>query len=128
MIVTPVSAPEYYTKHIDCWSNSLQNIDFNLVRKFAVNSIYSDKPKKRKADFLSEPSVILELDFMNATEASCRNNIEVKILTTGKLHGWLGWFDARVGDRWFSTSPKAEQMHWSQVFLPLAEPINVKKK
>ena len=127
MIVAPVSAPEYYAKHIDCWSSSLQNIDFSLVRKFAANSIYSDKPKKRKADFLSESSVILELDFMNATEASCRNNKEVKISTTGKLHGWLGWFDARVGDRWFSTSPKVEQMHWSQVFLPLAEPINVKK-
>ena len=127
MISVPVSAPEYYAKYIDCWSSSLHNIDFSLARGFAVNSMYSDKPKRRKADFLSEPSEILELDFMSATEASCRSNIEVKISTGGTLHGWVGWFDARVDDIWFSTSPKAEKMHWRQVFLPLSQPMRVKK-
>ena len=127
MIVVPVAADEYYAKHIDCWTSSLQKDDFSLVRKFAVNSIYIDKAKKRQADFLSEPSEILELDFMSATEASCRSNIEVKISTGGTLHGWVGWFDARVDDIWFSTSPKAEKMHWRQVFLPLSQPMRVKK-
>lgn len=127
MIAVPVSAPEYYAKHIDCWSSSLQNIDFTLVRKFAVNSIYTDKPKKRQVGLLAEPSVMLELDLTSATEASCRNNIEVKISTIGKLHGWLGWFDARVGEEWFSTSPIAEQTHWSQLFFPISEPVEVKK-
>jgi len=127
MFTVPVSAAKYYEKHIDCWSDSLQDVDFSLVRKFAANSIYSDKPKKREVAFLSEPVELLEIDFMSATEAVCRSNIEVKFLDNGKLNGWLGWFDARVGDKWLSTSPKADQMHWSQVFLPLAEPMNVKK-
>lgn len=127
MIAVPVSVPEYYAKHIDCWSEHLQNIDFSLVRKFAANSIYSDKPKKRQTEFLSKPVKILELDFMKATEAACRTHIDVEIFQDGELHGWLGWFDARVGDTWLSTSPKGAQMHWSQVFLPLEEPINVKK-
>ncbi len=127
MFTVPVSAAEYYAKHIDCWSDSLENVDFGLVRKFAVNSIYTDKPKKRQVKFLAEQSEIFELDFMSATEATCRSCIEVEIINNGELHGWLGWFDARMGDKWLSTSPKSKQMHWGQIFLPLAEPINVKK-
>lgn len=51
MIAVPVSAPEYYAKHIECWSNSLQNIDLSLARRFAVNTLYSDKPKKENQRF-----------------------------------------------------------------------------
>ena len=127
MIVVPVSAPKYYAKHIDCWSDSLQNIDFSIVRKFAANSIYPYNSKKGDAEFLSEPIEILELDFMKAKEAACRSNSEVEIIQDGTLHGLVGWFDAKVGDNCMSTSPRSEQMHWSQLFLPLAEPISVKK-
>ena len=127
MLVVPVSASEYYTKHIDCWRDPLQNVDYSLVRKFAANSIYYDKPKERESIFLSEPSEILELDFMQATEASCRSLTEVGISQNGIMHGWLGWFDARVGEEWLSTSPMEKQMHWSQVFLPLDEPLPVQR-
>lgn len=127
MFSVPVSADAYYAKHIDCWSDSLQNVDFKVVRTFSANCIYSDTSKKRQAEFLSEPNELLELDFMSASEAACRNKSEVEILVNGKLHGWLGWFDARIGDKWLSTSPKTEQMHWSQVFLPLLRPVNVKR-
>lgn len=127
MIAVPVCASEYYTKHIDCWSKPLANIDFGLIRKFAVNSLYYDTPQERKVEFLSQPSEILELDFMKATEASCRSHIEVDILQNDMMHGWLGWFDAKVGDEWISTSPMEKQMHWSQVFLPLAEATSIKK-
>ncbi len=127
MIAVPVSAPEYYAKHIDCWLHPLQNIDLSLVHKFAANALYSDKPKKREVKFLSESIEILELDFMTATKAACKSSTETIVSEDGKLHGWLGWFDARVGDEWISTSPKHEQMHWKQVFLPLENPIDVNK-
>jgi len=32
-----------------------------------------------------------------------------------------------LGDKWLSTSPLEKQTHWRQVFLPLSEPISVKK-
>ncbi len=127
MIAVPVCAPEYYKKHIDCWSDALHDVDFSLARTFATNTLYLDKPKKREAEFLSNPMELLNIDFMTATEAACRSRIEVEITNDGILHGWLGWFDAKVGDEWLSTSPKGEQMHWRQVFLPTAEPFSVKK-
>ena len=51
MEVVPVSAPEYYEKHINCWSNISQPANFELVRKYAVNSLYYDEPKNRKAEY-----------------------------------------------------------------------------
>jgi len=43
------------------------------------------------------------------------------------VHGFLGWFDARVGNEWLSTSPNRKQTHWRQVFLPLENPIQVQE-
>lgn len=64
---------------------------------------------------------------MTATKATCKSKIEAIISEDGISHGWLGWFDARVGNEWLSTSPLGDKMHWGQVFLPLTEPISIKK-
>lgn len=127
MEVVPVCAPEYYDKNIDCWNSSSHGVDFDLVRGFAENSIYHNGPENREVDFLSEPVELLELDFMTATDASGRSRTQVEISQKGLCHGWLGWFRVRLGDKWLSTSPLEKQTHWSQVFLPLAEPVSVKK-
>ncbi len=127
MDVVPVCAPEYYAEHIDCWNSSSHGVDFDLVRGFAVNSIYYDEPEHRVVEFLSEPAELLELDFMTAKEAFCRSRTQVKINEDGLCHGWLGWFRMHLGEKWLSTSPLERKTHWSQVFLPLAEPISIKK-
>jgi len=127
MDVVPVCALEYYVEHIDCWSSSSHGVDFDLARGFAANSIYHDGPENREVEFLSEPAELLELDFMTVTEASCRSQTQVEIGKEGLCHGWLGWFRLHLGDKWLSTSPLGKQTHWRQVFLPLSEPISVKK-
>ena len=127
MVIVPVSSPEYYEKKIDFWLNSAYNIDYSPVRKYAANTLYYDGSKNRKSHFLAEPSTLLELDFMTANEAECRSKIKIEITEDGTMHGCLGWFDARVGEKWISTSPVKEQMHWRQVFLPLDNPISVRK-
>lgn len=127
MEVVPVCAHEYHGKHIDCWQSSLNGIDFGLVQNFAANSLYYDYPQNRKVEFLSKPVELLELDFMTATEASCRNRVEVEITQDELCHGWLGWFRSRLGDKWLSTSPLGQQTHWRQVFLPLTKPVRVKE-
>ena len=127
MEVVPVFAEEYYAKHIDCWKDTAAEINLDAIRKFAVNTLYHDYPNDRNEEFLAEPVELLDLDFMTATEAACRNCVEVVINRDGLCHGWLGWFQTCVGERWLSTSPQEKQMHWRQVFLPLSEPIRVKK-
>ncbi len=127
MMIVPVSAKDYYNKYIDCWSVPLYGIDYSAVRKYAVNTIYSDRLTKNKVKFLSEPVEILELDFMKATEAACRIKEKIEIKVNCELHGFAGWFQAKVGNEWMSTSPKDKQMHWNQVFLPLDKPLNVRE-
>ena len=127
MVVAPVSSPDYYAEKIDFWLNPSYDIDYSSVRNYAANTLYYDGPKNRKSHFLAEPSTLLELDFMTAKEAECRSKIEIEITENGTMHGCLGWFDARVGDKWLSTSPVEEQMHWRQVFLPSNNPMNVYK-
>jgi len=67
------------------------------------------------------------LDFNTSTEAACRERVEIKITENGICHGWLGWFQTRVGEQWLSTSPFQKKMHWRQVFMPLRKPVQVKK-
>lgn len=127
MEVAPVSVPEHYAKHVDSWTNNIRGLDFSLVRRFAANTIYFDPHEKKDTEFLSDPVEILDLDFMTATDASCRSKIKVEISQNGLCHGWLGWFRIHVGDKWLSTSPKELQTHWRQAFLALEKPINVTK-
>ena len=127
MEVVPVSAGGYYAKHIDCWDSVATNASFQMVRKFAVNDLYYDGPENREAEFLADPVELLDIDFMTATEASCRNQVDVKITQDGMCHGFLGWFQAQLGEQWMSTSPVEKQLHWRQVFFPLGHPLEVRK-
>lgn len=127
MEVVPVSAAAYYAKHIDCWNTGSQGVAYNRVRDYAANTLFYDGADNLKTSFLSKPAELMEMDFMTATEACCRSRIEVKVEEDGLCHGWLGWFRTRLGDQWLSTSPLEKETHWSQVFLPLAKPILVKR-
>ncbi len=127
MEVVPVSAPEYYAKHVDCWGEPSFEIDLEIVRQYAANSLYYDRLDGQTMELLGEPSSILDLDFHTATEAACRNRTEVQVTRDGLCHGWLGWFRARIGEAWLSTSPLHDKTHWRQAFLPVAEPITVSR-
>lgn len=126
MEVVPVSVPEYYAKKITAWSRPFHSIDFFEVNQYAVNNLYFDGPETMKPTFLAEPAKLMNMNFLTATEAACRNQIEVKIKKNSLCHGWLGWFQVHLGNKWLSTSPLKTQTHWRQVFLPLNEPVKVK--
>lgn len=126
MEIVPVSVSEYYEKHIEEWSKPFHKIDFSLVRQFAANSHYYDEPETMKSTHLAEPTELTNINFLTATEAACRNQIEMKITKNGLCHGWLGWFQIHLADKWLSTSPLKTQTHWRQIFLPLDQPVQVK--
>ena len=126
MEVVPVTAVDYFDKMIGCWSRPSQGLDFTLLREFAANTIFYEDHQMMADAFLAEPEVILEMDFMTANEASCSEKLRVTISRDGVCHGWLGWFQIRLGDSWLSTSPREPKTHWRQAFLPLDPPLSVK--
>ena len=126
MKIVPVSAEEFYRDQIDSWSMDSLGFDFSDTRSYVTNNIFYVRQSTMSADFLSEPGDLMELDFITAESAECRNDVTTTITEDGLCHGLLGWFDIRLGSEWLSTSPKSEVTHWSQAFLPLDPPIEVR--
>lgn len=126
MVLAPVSVPAYYTKHIDCWAADADVIDFSAGREYAVNTAYYDSAENFQPRLLTEPVCLAELDFATATRAECRATVELHFEFEGDCHGFLGWFDMRLGQEWLSTSPLAPAMHWSQVFFPFRTPLGIR--
>ena len=135
MEVVPVSAADYYDKHIGSWAQfpkhcrkeGLPEIDYSAVRPYAANSMAYDSTENIQAQRLGAAAHLLELDFNTAQKAECDADIEVLIETDGICHGWMGWFQMRLLDEWLSTDGEQSETHWSQVFLPLEQPLTLVK-
>ena len=127
MFVQPISAEEFYKKNIDCWCERSQDFSFSFVRKHAANTIYQDDYKDLNYKALASPAEILHMDFMTATSTDCKTRTTMEIETDGICHGFLGWFDMRLGQHWLSTSPRAKKTHWRQVYLPIDPSLKVRE-
>ena len=134
MMVAPVSVPNYYQEHVGNWSLAqapIQGVesyglDYAAARPYTTNSLFYDSTGNFKAQLLADPVCLMEMDFMTATKAECDSAVELTAEESGECHGWLGWFDMRLGQEWLSTGPDADSTHWRHVFMPLERPIIVK--
>jgi predicted RNA methylase len=134
MEVVPVTTPDYYQEHIDRWTaypehaakHGEPELDYQAVRPFAANALYYDTRETFNATPLATPASLMELDLAVATSADCDSQVELQITRDGTCHGWLGWFQMRLGDEWLSTSGEPDTTHWRPVFLPLERPLPVK--
>jgi len=133
MMVAPVSVPSFYQENVENWSLAQASahgvesygIDYRAARPFVANSMFYDSAKKFEAQLLAAPACLMEMDFMTATRAECDGAVELPVIEGGECHGWLGWFDMRLGGQWLSTAPDADPTHWRQVFMPLEKPVAV---
>jgi hypothetical protein len=125
MLAAPVSAAEYYRSKVAAWEDPGNGLDLSAARRYAGNSVYTERSKRINPVLLADGVELATLDFHTAERASCDSSIEVEATREGTCHGLLGWFDMRLGTEWLSTSPCAEPTHWSQVFLPLLPSVDV---
>jgi Arginine methyltransferase oligomerization subdomain/Methyltransferase domain len=127
MLLAPVSVPTYYTRYIDCWGPDGEGLDYTTGREYAVNTAYYDTAENFQPNLLGEPVSLAELDFTTASHAQCKATVDLSFTTAGICHGFIGWFDMRLGQNWLSTSPLAPATHWSQVFFPFRKPLVVQQ-
>ncbi|MEM9149505.1 MAG: class I SAM-dependent methyltransferase [Cyanobacteria bacterium P01_F01_bin.3] len=133
MEVAPVTAQAYYDENINRWRDSGQYfkkygapaLNFGAIREYAANYIYYDRRETFAADLLAPPHTLMELDMMTATNAGCDSSIEMTVQKSGLCHGWLGWFQMRLGEKWLTTAGEREKTHWTPVFLPLEAPVEL---
>jgi len=119
MVVVPVSMGDFYDKHINRWADGSQGITHGAMLPLARNSLYMDSFSAAEFTPLAAPKKIRSLDFHTASVADCHEEVSFQIREKAQIDGFLCWFDARMGDEWLSTSPKAPKTHWSQVFMPV---------
>ncbi len=131
MVVMPVNAPDLYKQRIDAWTEPQFGVNLSPARKYAVNHVHFIR--QRSADWPSSyeelvpPSVLASLDFMSDRDASCRSTIEAKVVKSGICHGLFGWFEMHLTDKWISTGPSQQPMHWSIAYLPIDPPLTLQR-
>jgi SAM-dependent methyltransferase len=133
MMVAPASMEAYYKNSIAHWSDAnaedskkhTLGLDYSLIQRYSANSLYYDNAKSFDAELLAEPLTLMEMDFNTANAAEVDHKASCNLEKPATCHGWLGWFDMRLGDEWLSTGPKAEPTHWSQVYMPLDPPMEI---
>ena len=126
MEVAAVTIPDTFHKFISKWSNPSQDIRFESLRTYAANTIYYEQFNDYYELYLSDPVELLQMDFHSAQKAECNQSVTLTFNKGGACHGFIGWFTTRLGDGWLSTAPHAPGTHWSQAWLPLDPPLEVK--
>lgn len=119
MKVAPVSMPDYYQNQVGTWREPAQGIDYSVMHRFATNSIYYDRFNDMPFEMLGPVETLHHVDFLEATSVDCDASCVLGMSRAGTLHGWLGWFEARLAEQWLSTSPQAPATHWGQAYLPV---------
>ena len=123
MEAVPVSAPAVHEREINAWSVPQHGMDLSPARSYAANSILYRVDGVRDLAFLAEPQTLATLDFHRDDYSTVQADVTYEITESGVCHGWVGWFSMKLGDRWLSTSPRANALHWSPAFLPLDPPV-----
>ncbi len=69
---------------------------------------------------LSEPAHCHHIDFLNDTENPGKTFVPFLVSTSGRLDGFLGWFEAHLAEGvTLSNSPFLPLNHWWQLYLPV---------
>jgi SAM-dependent methyltransferase len=123
MEAAPVSAEKLHAESIGSWSALQHGVDLGAARPYAANTVFYRSEELRGVPMLAEPQVLHTLDFHRDGYEAIKVEATYDVSTSGVCHGWVGWCSMKLGDRWLSTSPHAEPVHWSQAFLPLDPPV-----
>jgi predicted RNA methylase len=134
MIAAPVSMPKYYTSQIEMWADEHPDslyerygLSYESAQKYSSNRVFYANFSSESFQLLATPAILIQIDFCSAASADCDSTQDYVTTLAGDCHGWLGWFDMALGDKWLSTSPESKSTHWSQAFLPLNKPVELDK-
>lgn len=122
--IAPVTAPVLHAREISGWSDQQRGVTLSPARAYAANTVFYGWDRA-EVSYLAAPRAVHGLDLTTDSYAALHVDADFTMHTTGVCHGLAGWFTMHLGDRWVSTAPDADRMHWSPAFLPLDPPIEV---
>ena len=125
--LAPTESPRALEK-INFWKKLKEKygIDHSPVVKKVFGSIIDEEI--RRSHLLSEEKRLWSLDLYKLKDRVVRGALEFAFIRTGRLHGFAGWFRARLSeDVSLSNSPDQPETHWKQAFFPVNYPVRVSR-
>jgi SAM-dependent methyltransferase len=124
LFVAPVEAREIYARQIDSWNSRRYGIDFSIIRQFAINQCYPADVSP--ADLLADAASMATLSLPDLTSVAFDGEVSATAQRSGTLHGLCLWSASDLADGiTLSNRPGATTTNYSQLFLPVAQPIPV---
>lgn len=118
-------SPKTYRPCYNPWVSNKYGIDLSLGRPYVVNSY-------QRVDFgvrhlISEPRDLAVIDYREVTDPDLDSTVELIAERDTVAHGLLMWFDAEIADGLtYSNAPGQPPLVYSQMFLPMAEPLKLR--
>jgi protein arginine N-methyltransferase 1 len=112
--------------YVDSWTQSLHSLDFSPARSLAVNNMLWAELSPESC--LSEPASLVRVETASASSADISGERVFVAQRDGLVHGIGTWFTADLapGER-ISNGPPLTTPSWSQVLLPLEQPLPVRQ-
>ena len=124
--VALVRSPTTYRAAVAPWKSNGYGLDLSAGRRFAVND--SSKVYLNPSALVSEPVDLATLDYRSMTEPNVDGAVELVAKQDCEAQGLLVWFDAEIAEGLtYSNAPGEPKLVYGQMFLPLAEPMRLKK-
>jgi precorrin-6B methylase 2 len=123
LVAVPAEDEESYA-YVNSWIQGLHSLDYSPARTLAVNNmLWADLSAE---SCLSEPAHLVRVDTAQALSADIGAELEFVVSRDGLVHGIGTWFAAELAPgEWLSNGPLLKTPSWSQVLLPLEQPLPV---
>lgn len=123
--LVPVELPGLHAKHISWWSKPRYGLDLGPMRGFASNSIvFVDIDSDTH---IAEPERIIDVNFATASTTFVTGRARYAASRDCLMHGFGVWFTSTLAKNITITTGEPGSTHWGQAFLPLEEPIALRR-
>lgn len=127
LAAVPVELPHEHQRRVSWWSEPRHGLDLALLRVFASNSQYGANINEDA--WLAAAAALIDIDLHAIDNVEVTGRTSFTVARDGICHGFGAWFDASlVADGSIRlTNRIPNKTHWMQAFLPLDEPVEVRR-
>ncbi|HEX6095148.1 MAG TPA: 50S ribosomal protein L11 methyltransferase [Thermoanaerobaculia bacterium] len=123
--IVPVEMDYEYDKHVAFWNERRYGVDLRPLRLFASSAILF--AHIRSGSYLATPHEVLSIDLLRGEGKDAAGSATFTAKRDAHLHGFGAFFSATLADGIELSNGEAHSTSWSQAFLPLEVPVQVRR-
>ncbi len=122
--VAPVTSSRLYDE-LNVWDRVGEGLTFSAAKELCMNNMYV---KDIRPGDIGKPKIWDHVDFPEKNSSIREATIEWHPEKDITLYGFALWWESTlINDITLSTSPLEPSTHWKQIYLPLVDPLPVRK-